>query len=150
LHQEGHSSRLETQYVIRFNVKIGATHAGITVGEDGASHQTVEDIALMRAIPNMNVICPADAVETRAAVKAAIDTNGPFYLRLGRLGVPAVYDESSYKFELGKGNVIKDGSDITIIATGFMVGQAIEAGRFSNGKEINARIINYTYNKAYR
>ncbi len=124
------------------NVKIGATHAGITVGEDGASHQTVEDIALMRAIPNMNVICPADAVETRAAVKAAIDTNGPFYLRLGRLGVPAVYDESSYKFELGKGNVIKDGSDITIIATGFMVGQAIEAGRILEREGINARIIN--------
>lgn len=124
------------------NVKIGATHAGITVGEDGASHQTVEDIALMRAIPNMNVICPADAVETRAAVKAAIETNGPFYLRLGRLAVPVVYDEDSYKFELGKGNVLKEGSDVTIIATGYMVSQAVEAGKILEQEGIKARIVN--------
>ncbi len=121
------------------NVKIGASHAGITVGEDGASHQTIEDIALMRVIPNMNVICPADAVETRAAVKAAIETNGPFYLRLGRLALPVIYDESSYKFELGKGVTIKEGSDVAIIATGCMVQQSIEAGKFSNSSRESKR-----------
>jgi transketolase len=125
------------------NVKIGASHAGITVGEDGASHQTIEDIALMRVIPNMNVICPADAVETRAAVKAAIETNGPFYLRLGRLALPVIYDESSYKFELGKGVTIKEGSDVAIIATGCMVQQSIEAGKILEQQQgIKARIIN--------
>jgi transketolase len=124
------------------NVKIGASHAGITVGEDGASHQTVEDIALMRAIPNMTVINPADGVETRAAVKAAIETPGPFYLRLGRLSLPIIFDENNYKFELGKGNVISEGTDVTIIATGCMVASSIEAGKLLEQKGIKARIIN--------
>lgn len=123
------------------NVKIGATHAGISVGEDGASHQPVEDIAIMRAIPNMTVICPADAVETRHAVKAAIEIDGPVYLRLGRLAVPVLYDESNYKFQLGKGITISDGQDVTIIATGLMVNTAIEAGQLLAEEGIKARII---------
>lgn len=123
------------------NVKIGATHAGISVGEDGASHQPIEDIAIMRAIPNMTVICPADAVETRHAVKAAIEMDGPVYLRLGRLAVPVLYDESSYKFQLGKGITISDGQDVTIIATGLMVNTAIEAGQLLAEEGIKARII---------
>jgi transketolase len=101
----------------KLNVKIGATHAGLTVGEDGASHQAIEDIAIMRALPNMTVISPADAVETRHAVKAAIEHDGPVYLRLGRLSVPVIYDESSYKYELGKGITLSEGNDATIIAT---------------------------------
>lgn len=123
------------------NVKIGATHAGISVGEDGASHQPVEDIAIMRAIPNMTVICPADAVETRHAVKAAIEMDGPVYLRLGRLAVPVLYDESNYKFQLGKGITISDRQDVTIIATGLMVNTAIEAGQLLAEEGIKARII---------
>jgi transketolase len=123
------------------NVKIGATHAGISVGEDGASHQPVEDIAIMRAIPNMTVICPADAVETRHAVKAAIEHDGPVYLRLGRLSVPVLYDEDTYSFELGKGVTISDGRDVTIIATGLMVHIAVEAGLLLAGEGIKARII---------
>jgi len=111
----------------KLNVKIGASHAGISVGEDGASHQCIEDIAIMRALPNMVVISPADAIETRYAVKAAIEHDGPVYLRLGRLSVPAVYDESSYKFELGKGVTVSEGTDVTIIATGMMVQSALEA-----------------------
>jgi transketolase len=123
------------------NVKIGATHAGISVGEDGASHQPVEDIAIMRAIPNMTVICPADAVETRHAVKAAIEHDGPVYLRLGRLSVPVLYDEDTYSFELGKGVTISDGRDVTIISTGLMVHIAVEAGLLLAGEGIKARII---------
>jgi transketolase len=123
------------------NVKIGATHAGLTVGEDGASHQAVEDIAIMRALPNMVVMSPADAVETKYAVKAAIEHDGPVYLRLGRLSVPVIYDESTYKFELGKGVVVSDGNDATIIATGFMVHKAMEASEMLKSEGINARVI---------
>jgi len=125
----------------RLNVKIGATHAGISVGEDGASHQTVEDIAIMRAIPNMTVISPSDAVETRCAVKAAIEYDGPVFLRLGRLAVPAIFDESSYKFELGKGITISEGSDVTIIATGLMLHTALEARKLLADEGIRARLI---------
>lgn len=125
----------------KLNVKIGATHAGLTVGEDGASHQAIEDIALMRALPNMTVISPADAVETRYAVKAAIEHDGPVYLRLGRLGVPVIYDEADYKFELGKGITISEGNDVTIIATGLMVQTALEAKTLLQQDGINARVI---------
>ncbi len=124
------------------NVKIGASHAGITVGEDGASHQTFEDIALMRVIPNMTVLNPADAVETRAAIKAAIETDGPFYIRLGRLGVPVLYDEAEYKFELGKGVQMVDGKDLTIITTGCMVSIVMEAAEILKNEGINPRIVN--------
>lgn len=124
----------------KLNVKIGASHAGITVGEDGATHQTVEDIAIMRAIPNMVVINPADAVEAAAAVKAAAAYVGPVYLRLGRLNVPYVYDDS-YCFEWGKGVTIKDGKDVTILATGLMVSEAIKAEALLAQDGIDARII---------
>ena len=103
------------------NVKIGATHAGISVGEDGASHQCNEDIALMRVIPGMVVICPADDVEARAAVRAAVEYEGPVYLRFGRLAVPVFNDPDTYKFEIGKGITLKEGKDVTIIATGLEV-----------------------------
>ena len=124
------------------NVKIGATHAGITVGEDGASHQAIEDIAIMRALPNMTVISPADAVETRHVIKAAIDHNGPVYIRLGRLNVPVIFDESNYKYELGKGITLAEGTDATIIATGIMVHLALEAKDILKKDGINARVIN--------
>ena len=124
------------------NVKIGATHAGISVGEDGATHQCLEDIALMRTIPGMVIINPADAVEARAAVKAALDYNGPMYLRFGRLAVPVFNDAQTYKFELGKGVLLKDGTDVTIIATGLMVGMAVDAAKMLEEKGINARVIN--------
>jgi len=123
------------------NVKIGASHAGISVGEDGASHQVIEDIAIMRALPNMTVMCPADAVETKYAVKAAIEHDGPVYLRLGRLAVPVIYDESSYKFEFGKGITIADGSDVTIMATGLTVKMVIEARELLAKEGISARVI---------
>lgn len=123
------------------NVKIGATHAGISVGEDGASHQCCEDFALMRAIPGMTVICPADDVEAKQAVKAAYHYNGPVYLRFGRLAVPVFHDES-YKFEIGKGEVISEGEDVTIIANGLMVAEAIEAGKLLKAEGISAEIIN--------
>lgn len=124
------------------NVKIGATHAGISVGEDGASHQCNEDIALMRAIPGMTVINPADDVEAKAAVLAMADYVGPTYLRFGRLAVPVFNDPATYKFEVGKGVQIKDGKDITIIATGLMVNEAIEASKTLEEQGINARVIN--------
>ena len=124
------------------NVKIGATHAGITVGEDGATHQCLEDIALMRSIPGMVIVNPADAVEARAAVKAAIEYNGPMYLRFGRLALPVFNDANTYKFELGKGACLKDGTDVTIVATGLMVGMALEAAEALKNKGINARVIN--------
>ena len=124
------------------NVKIGATHAGISVGEDGATHQPIEDIALMRSIPNMVVISPADAVESIAAVEAAIKHNGPVYLRFGRLGVPTINDEATYKFEIGKGVQLKDGSDVTIIANGLMVPDALTAADMLAEEGINARVIN--------
>ncbi|MBP5426373.1 MAG: transketolase family protein [Clostridiales bacterium] len=124
------------------NVKIGASHAGISVGEDGASHQAIEDIALMTVIPNMTVISPCDEIETRYAVKAAIEHNGPVYLRLGRLGVPKVVDENKYKFELGKGVTLIDGDMVTIISTGLMTSQAILAARELKEQNISARVIN--------
>ena len=124
------------------NVKIGATHAGITVGEDGATHQCLEDIALMRSIPGMTIVNPADAVEARAAVKAAIEFNGPMYLRFGRLAVPVFNDISTYKFELGKGIQMTEGKDVTIIATGIMVDMAVEASKALAARGINARVIN--------
>jgi transketolase len=107
------------------NVKIGATHGGISVGEDGASHQCCEDFALMRSIPGMTVICPADDVEARAAVKAAYEFEGPVYLRFGRSGVPVFHEEENYSFEIGKGELLQDGSDIAIIATGIMTCEAM-------------------------
>ena len=124
------------------NVKIGATHAGITVGEDGATHQCLEDIALMRSIPGMTIVNPADAIEARAAVKAAIEFNGPMYLRFGRLAVPVFNDISTYKFELGKGIQMTEGKDVTIIATGIMVDMAVEASKALAARGINARVIN--------
>ena len=123
------------------NVKIGATHGGISVGEDGASHQCCEDFALMRSIPGMTVICPADDIEARAAVKAAYLHNGPVYLRFGRLAVPVFHSED-YKFEIGKGEIVKDGTDISIIANGLMVYEAIQAGEILAEAGINACIIN--------
>lgn len=123
------------------NVKIGATHAGISVGEDGASHQCCEDFALMRSIPGMVVICPADDVEAKQAVKAAYHYEGPVYLRFGRLAVP-VFHNNSYKFEIGKGELVREGTDVTIIANGLMVAEAIEAGNVLSQKGISAEIIN--------
>ena len=124
------------------NVKICATHAGISVGEDGATHQCLEDIALMRAIPNMVIINPADAVEARAAVKAALEYNGPMYIRLGRLAVPVYNDPATYEFKLGKGICLKDGSDVTIVATGLMVDMANNAAKMLSDEGISARVIN--------
>lgn len=123
------------------NVKIGATHAGISVGEDGATHQCNEDIALMRTIPSMTIVNPADGIEAAAAVEAAINTKGPFYLRFGRYAVPYLYDEN-YKFELGKGVKLKDGKDVTIIATGLMVHLALEAANTLAAEGIDAEVIN--------
>lgn len=124
------------------NVKIGATHAGISVGEDGASHQCNEDIALMRTIPGMVVINPADDVEAKAAVKAAIDYVGPVYLRFGRLAVPVINDPENYKFELGKGITLKEGKDVTIIATGLEVSESLEAAKMLEADGISAEVIN--------
>lgn len=125
----------------KLNVKIGATHAGISVGEDGASHQCNEDIALMTAIPNMTVINPADDVEAKAAVLAMADYEGPTYMRFGRLAVP-IFNTPDYRFEVGKGVMLRDGKDITIIATGLMVAEAIEAGSALKEQGIDARVIN--------
>lgn len=124
------------------NVKIGATHAGISVGEDGATHQCNEDIALMRAIPGMVVINPCDDVEARAAVKAAYEYEGPVYLRFGRLAVPVLNDEATYEFKIGKGVELKDGKDCTIIATGLCVSESMEAAKILAEKGINAQVIN--------
>ena len=124
------------------NVKIGATHAGISVGEDGASHQCNEDIALMRTIPGMVVINPADDVEAKAAVKAAIDYVGPVYLRFGRLAVPVINDPADYKFELGKGITLREGKDVTIIATGLEVSESMEAAKLLEADGISAEVIN--------
>jgi len=124
------------------NVKIGATHGGISVGEDGASHQCCEDFALMRSIPGMVVMSPSDDVEARAAVKAAYEHRGPVYLRFGRLAVPVFHDESNFKFEIGKGEVLQDGSDVAIIANGLLVNEAIEAGKALAKSGISARVIN--------
>ena len=124
------------------NVKIGATHAGITVGEDGATHQCIEDFALMRAIPGMTVINPADAVEAKAAVEAAINFVGPVYMRFGRYAVPVINDKPDYKFEIGKGVNMRDGKDVTIIATGMLVSMALEAAEILANEGISARVIN--------
>lgn len=124
------------------NVKIGATHAGITVGEDGATHQCNEDIALMRTIPGMVIINPADDVEARAAVKAAYEYEGPVYLRFGRLALPIIHNESSYKFEIGKGEILRDGKDATIVATGAMVSNSLEAAERLAADGIEAKVIN--------
>ncbi len=124
------------------NVKIGATHAGISVGEDGATHQCNEDIALMRTIPGMTIINPSDDVEAKAAVKAALDFEGPVYMRFGRLAVPVINDAETYKFELGKGVVLKDGSDVTIVATGLLVNEAVEAAKVLEAEGISARVVN--------
>ena len=123
------------------NVKIGATHGGISVGEDGASHQCCEDFALMRSIPGMTVICPADDIEAKAAVKAAYEHKGPVYLRFGRLAVPVFHSED-YQFVIGKGEILKDGSDVAIIANGLMTYEAIQAGEMLAEAGINACIIN--------
>ena len=124
------------------NVKIGATHAGISVGEDGATHQCNEDIALMRTIPGMVVISPADDVEARAAVRAAVEYEGPVYLRFGRLAVPVIHDEASYKFEIGKGVVEREGKDVTIVTTGLCVSESLEAAAKLAEEGIDAKVIN--------
>ena len=123
------------------NVKIGATHGGISVGEDGASHQCCEDFALMRSIPGMTVICPADGVEAEAAVKAAYEMDGPVYLRFGRLAIP-VFHEEGFHFQIGKGEVLRDGTDVAIIANGLLVYEAIQAGEALAEMGINAMVIN--------
>ena len=123
------------------NVKIGATHGGISVGEDGASHQCYEDFALMRSIPGMTVICPADGVEAEAAVKAAYEMDGPVYLRFGRLAIP-VFHEEGFHFQIGKGEVLRDGTDVAIIANGLLVYEAIQAGEALAAEGINAMVIN--------
>lgn len=123
------------------NVVIGATHAGISVGEDGATHQCLEDIALMRTIPGMTVINPADETEAKKAVKAALDLEGPVYMRFGRLAVPVIFDDD-YTFEVGKGVTLKEGGDVTVIATGLMVKEALEAYDLLKAEGIEARIIN--------
>lgn len=124
------------------NVKIGATHGGISVGEDGATHQCNEDFATMRTIPGMTVICPADDVEARAVVEAAILHNGPVYMRFGRFAVPTLFDKETYKFEIGKGVQMADGNDVTIVAAGLMVEQALIAREMLAGEGISARVIN--------
>lgn len=124
------------------NVKIGATHAGISVGEDGASHQCNEDIALMRTIPGMTIINPSDDVEAKAAVEAAYKMDGPVYLRFGRLAVPVINDNTDYKFEIGKGVVLKEGKDLTIIATGLEVNESLEAAKKLAEDGIDAEVIN--------
>lgn len=126
----------------RLNVKIGATHAGITVGEDGASHQCNEDIALMRTIPGMVVMCPADDVEAKAAVRAAVEHEGPVYMRFGRAACPVINDRPDYKFEIGKGQILREGTDVTIVATGICVGNALEAAEKLAQDGISAEVIN--------
>ena len=124
------------------NVKIGATHAGITVGEDGASHQCNEDIALMRTIPGMVVMCPADDVEAKAAVRAALEHEGPVYIRFGSAAVPVINDRPDYKFEIGKGTVVREGKDVTIVATGICVDSALGAAEKLAAEGISAEVIN--------
>ena len=126
----------------RLNVKICASHGGISVGEDGASHQCCEDFALMRSIPGMVVICPADGVEAEAAVKAAYEYEGPVYLRFGRLAVPVFHEEENFHFTIGKGEVLKDGSDVAIIANGLLVYEDIQAAQALEAEGIHAMVIN--------
>ena len=123
------------------NVKICATHAGVTVGEDGASHQCLEDLALMRTIPGMTVICPADDVEARAAVRAAYEYEGPVYMRLGRYAVPVLYEEEGFTYEIGKGKLLREGTDVTIAATGICVYEAVHARELLAEKGISAEVI---------
>ena len=125
----------------KLNVKIAATHAGITVGEDGGTHQAIEDIALMRSIPNMVVLNPSDDVEAKAAIHAAAEYYGPVYIRLGRLATPTIHDEN-YKFQIGKGEVLSEGKDVAIIATGLMVAKALEAAEKLKAEGINATVVN--------
>jgi len=125
----------------KLNVKIAATHAGITVGEDGATHQSIEDIAVMRALPNMTVISPADDVETKKAVRAAALHDGPVYLRLGRMGLETIFDED-YEFEIGKGKILREGKDVAIIATGIMVSEALKAAELLEKDGIDAMVVN--------
>ncbi len=124
------------------NVKVGATHAGITVGEDGATHQCLEDVALMRTIPGMTVVVPSDDIEAKAAVKAAYETDGPFYMRFGRMAVPVINDNPDYHFELGKGVMLREGSDVTIVASGVCVHSALEAAEKLAADGISAEVIN--------
>ena len=124
------------------NVKIGATHAGISVGEDGATHQCNEDIALMRAVPGMTVVVPADDVEARAATRCAYATDGPFYLRFGRLAAPVINDPETYEFELGRAIVMREGTDVSIVACGLMVSAALEAAEALEAEGISAEVIN--------
>lgn len=124
------------------NVKIGATHAGISVGEDGATHQCLEDIGIMRTLPNMVIINPADDVEAKAAVRAACEHDGPVYLRFGRLGVPVVFDENTYKFQIGKGNVLSEGTDVTLVATGLLVEMALKAKELLSNQGVSAQVVN--------
>ena len=124
------------------NVKIGATHAGITVGEDGATHQCNEDIALMRTIPGMVVMCPSDDVEARACVRAALEYVGPVYIRFGRAAVPVINDRPDYKFEIGKGTVVREGKDVTIVATGICVDSALGAAEKLAAEGIDAEVVN--------
>ena len=126
----------------RLNVKIGASHGGISVGEDGASHQCLEDFTLMRSIPGMVVMSPADEVEARAMVKAAYEHDGPVYMRFGRSPVPVFHDPDSFVFEIGKGEVMRDGTDVAVIANGLLVAEAVEAGKLLADRGIEARIIN--------
>ena len=126
----------------RLNVKIGASHGGISVGEDGASHQCLEDFALMRSIPGMVVMSPADAVEAKAMVRAAYEHEGPVYMRFGRSPVPVFHDEDSFTFTIGRGEVMRDGTDVAIIANGLLVAEAVEAGKLLEERGISARIIN--------
>lgn len=124
------------------NVKIAASHGGLSVGEDGASHQCCEDFALMRSIPGMTVLCPSDDVEARAAVKAAYEHEGPVYLRFGRLALPVFHDEANFKFEIGKGEQLTEGNDVAILATGLEVGEALTAAETLKNEGIHARVIN--------
>ncbi len=124
----------------KLNVKVAATHAGVTVGEDGASHQAIEDIAIMRAVPNMTIVVPSDALQTKKVIEAAMEYKGPMYIRLGRLGVPEIYKDD-FKFEIGKGIVLQEGNDVTIIATGFMVHQGQKACEQLKEMGIHAELI---------
>ena len=124
------------------NVKIGATHAGISVGEDGATHQCCEDIALMRAVPGMTVVVPSDDVEARAAVRAAYELDGPVYMRFGRLAVPVINDHDDYEFEIGRGIKLREGKDVTVVACGLMVQAALEAAETLSAEGIDAEVLN--------
>ena len=126
----------------RLNVKIAVTHAGISVGEDGASHQAIEDLALMRAIPNMTVLVPADAIETYQVIKAAAEYHGPVYIRMGRLAVPVLFEDNKYSFTIGKANVIREGKDVTIIANGLMVSEALKAAEDLKEQGIESTVVN--------